>query len=31
MAVVNIDSGVGAGAIGALIANRVAKYRRGHP
>ena len=30
MAVVNIDSGVGAGSIGALIANRAAKYRRGH-
>ena len=29
MAVVNIDSGVGAGSIGALIANRAAKHRRG--
>jgi pyridinium-3,5-biscarboxylic acid mononucleotide synthase len=29
MAVVNIDSGVGAGSIGALIANRAAKYRQG--
>jgi NCAIR mutase (PurE)-related protein len=29
IAVVNIDSGVGAGSIGALIANRAAKYRRG--
>jgi pyridinium-3,5-biscarboxylic acid mononucleotide synthase len=30
LAVVNIDSGVGAGSIGALIANRAAKYRKGH-
>lgn len=29
MAVVNIDSGVGAGSIGALIANRAAKHRQG--
>jgi len=29
IAVVNIDSGVGAGSIGALIANRTARYRRG--
>jgi NCAIR mutase (PurE)-related protein len=29
IAVVNIDSGVGAGSIGALIANRAAKYREG--
>lgn len=29
MAVVNIDSGIGAGSIGALIANRAAKYRKG--
>ena len=29
IAVVNIDSGVGAGSIGALIANRSAKYRKG--
>ena len=29
MAVVNIDSGVGAGSIGGLIANRTAKYRQG--
>ena len=29
LAVVNIDGGVGAGSIGALIANRAAKYRRG--
>jgi len=29
LAVVNIDSGVGAGSIGALIANRAAKGRRG--
>ena len=29
IAVVNIDSGVGAGSVGALIANRAAKYRRG--
>jgi pyridinium-3,5-biscarboxylic acid mononucleotide synthase len=29
LAVVNIDSGVGAGSIGALIANRAAKYRKG--
>jgi len=29
MAVVNIDGGVGAGAIAALIANRVAEYRMG--
>jgi pyridinium-3,5-biscarboxylic acid mononucleotide synthase len=28
MAVVNIDSGVGAGSIGALIANRAAKHRQ---
>jgi pyridinium-3,5-biscarboxylic acid mononucleotide synthase len=28
IAVVNIDGGVGAGSIGALIANRAAKYRR---
>ena len=27
IAVVNIDGGVGAGSLGALIANRVAKYR----
>lgn len=30
IAVVNIDSGVGAGSIGALIANRSAKYRKGN-
>ena len=29
MAVVNIDGGVGAGAVAALIANRVGKYRMG--
>ena len=29
MAVVNIDGGVGAGAVGALIANRVGEYRMG--
>ena len=29
IAVVNIDGGVGAGSIGALIANRAAKYRSG--
>jgi pyridinium-3,5-biscarboxylic acid mononucleotide synthase len=29
LAVVNIDGGVGAGSIGALIANRAAKYRGG--
>lgn len=29
IAVVNIDSGVGAGSIGGLIANRSAKYRQG--
>ena len=29
IAVVNIDSGVGAGSVGALIANRSAKYRPG--
>ena len=29
MAVVNIDGGVGAGSIGALIANRAARYRQG--
>lgn len=29
MAVVNIDSGVGAGSIGALIANRASKHRQG--
>src|SRR5437899_5594455 len=29
IAVVNIDGGVGAGSIGALIANRAAKYRAG--
>ncbi len=31
IAVVNVDSGVGAGSIGALIANRAAKYRKGRP
>src|SRR5438132_466207 len=29
IAVVNIDGGVGAGSVGALIANRVARYRAG--
>jgi NCAIR mutase (PurE)-related protein len=29
IATVNIDAGVAAGAIAALIANRVAKFRRG--
>jgi len=27
MAVVNIDGGVGAGAVAALVANRVGEYR----
>src|SRR5437667_12705717 len=29
IAVANIDGGVGAGSVGAMIANRVAKYRAG--
>lgn len=31
LAVVNIDNGVAAGAVAALIANRVAKFRKKHP